>query len=200
MSKKTVILISREYGSGGRKIGQEVAKRLNIPFYDKELIQLAAKESGYDEKLFENTQKQSKGTFSYFLSVYAAGMSPQDISLNDQLFLVTAKTIHEVSNESCVIIGRCADYILRDHPHTLSIFVHADLEDRIKRAKDEYGDDAPDLKQKVLRTDKNRAIYYNFYADQKWGHIGHYDLSLNTSNIDLDTCVDIIVNAVEEIE
>lgn len=199
MSKNTVILISREYGSGGRKIGEKVAERLGIPFYDKELIRKAALESGYDEKLFESTQKQGKGTFSYFLSVYAAGMSPQDISLNDQLFLVTAKTIHEVANESCVIIGRCADYILKDHPHTLSIFVHADLDDRIQRAREDYGDDAPDLRQKVIRTDKNRATYYNFYANQKWGQMDHYDLSLNTSHIDIDTCVDIITKTVEEI-
>jgi len=197
MSDKTVILISREYGSGGRGIGEKLAKELNIPFYDKEVIRLACQESGFDTSLFEDTDKQSKHPISYFLSMYSSTMTPSDLSLNDQVFLVQSKVIRELAQNSCVIIGRCADYILRDYDDVIRIFIHADMEDRIERVIDEYKDEEDNIKEKIRRIDKNRATYYNYYSNRRWGNLDNYDLSLNTSKIDVDTCVDIIKNIVK---
>ena len=197
MSKKTVILISREYGSGGRGIGERLAKELNIPFYDKEVIRLACQESGFDTSLFEHTEQQSQNPFSYLLSMYSATMSASDLSLNDQVFLIQSKVIRDLAKDSCVIIGRCADYILKDHEDVLRIFVHADLEDRIERVIDEYGDNDDNIKAKITRIDKNRATYYNFYSNRRWGDLANYDLSLNTSKVSIDTCVELIKNIVE---
>lgn len=197
MSKKTVILISREYGSGGRGIGEKLAKELNIPFYDKEVIRLACQESGFDVSLFENTEEQTKSPLSYLLSMYYATVSPSELSLNDQVFLIQSKVIRDLAKESCVIIGRCADYILKDHDDVLRIFVHADLEDRIERVIDEYGDEDDNIKSKITRIDKNRATYYNYYSNRRWGDLANYDLSLNTSKVDVDTCVALIKNIVE---
>ena len=197
MSKKTVILISREYGSGGRGIGEKLAKELNIPFYDKEVIRLACQESGFDVSLFENTEEQTKSPLSYLLSMYYATVSPSELSLNDQVFLIQSKVIRDLAKESCVIIGRCADYILKDHDDVLRIFVHADLEDRNERVIDEYGDEDDNIKGKITRIDKNRATYYNYYSNRRWGDLANYDLSLNTSKVDVDTCVALIKNIVE---
>jgi cytidylate kinase len=197
MSKKTVILISREYGSGGRGIGEKLAKELNIPFYDKEVIHLACQESGFDVSLFENTEEQTKSPLSYLLSMYYATVSPSELSLNDQVFLIQTKVIRDLAKESCVIIGRCADYILKDHDDVLRIFVHADLEDRIERVIDEYGDEDDNIKAKITHIDKNRATYYNYYSNRRWGDLANYDLSLNTSKVDVDTCVALIKNIVE---
>ena len=198
MSKKTVILISREYGSGGRGIGEKIAKELNIPFYDKEVIRMACQESGFDVSLFENIEEQSKHPLSYFLSMYSSTMTPSDLSLNDKVFLIQSKVIRDLAKESCVIIGRCADYILRDYDNVLRVFVHADIEDRIARVIDEYKDDDDNIKEKIRRIDKNRATYYNYYSNKRWGNLENYDLSLNTSKVDVDTCVNIIKNIVNK--
>lgn len=196
MSKKNVILISREYGSGGRGIGEKIAKELNIPFYDKEVIRMACQESGFDVSLFENIEEQSKHPLSYFLSMYSATMTPSDLSLNDKVFLVQSKIIRDLAKDSCVIIGRCADYILRDYDNVLRVFIHADMEDRIARVIDEYKDEDDNIKEKIRRIDKNRATYYNYYSNRRWGNLENYDLSLNTSKVDVDTCVDIIKNII----
>lgn len=196
MSKKNVILISREYGSGGRGIGEKIAKELNIPFYDKEVIRMACQESGFDVSLFENIEEQSKHPLSYFLSMYSATMTPSDLSLNDKVFLVQSKVIRDLAKDSCVIIGRCADYILRDYDNVLRVFVHADMEDRIARVIDEYKDEDDNIKEKIRRIDKNRATYYSYYSNRRWGNLENYDLSLNTSKVDVDTCVDIIKNII----
>lgn len=194
MSKKKVILISREFGSGGRNIGKKIAEELNIPFYDKELITLACKESGFDMSLFEQSDKQDKHPISYFLSMYSSTMTPSELSLNDQVFLVQAKVIRDLAKDSCVIIGRCADYILRDREDTLSVFIHADMPDRIARVIDEYKDEDDHIREKISRIDKNRATYYNYYSNRRWGKLSNYDLTLNTSKINEDTCVEIIKN------
>jgi len=197
MSKKTVILISREYGSGGRALGEKLAAVLNIPFYDREIILASCKESGYNMSLFEKADKQSKHPITFFLSMYSSSVSPYDLSLNDQVFLIQSKVIREMAKESCVIIGRCADYILRDDPDILRIFVHAPIEDRIIRVKEEYHDEDSDTEEKIKRIDKNRATYYNYYSNEKWGRLSNYDLSFNTSKIAIDTCVKMISHYIQ---
>lgn len=198
MSKQKVILISREYGSGGREIGEKLAKALKIPFYDRELILRACEESGFDASIFENTESQSQHPFSYFLSMFSTSVSPHDLSLNDQIFLIQGKVIRDVAKDSCVIIGRCADYILRDYPNVIKVFIHAPLEDRIRRVKEEYHDDAEDIKTKISHIDKNRATYYNYYTNKKWGKIDNYDLTINSSKLGIERCVALLQDLIEE--
>lgn len=198
MSKQKVILISREYGSGGREIGEKLAKALKIPFYDRELILRACEESGFDASIFENAESQSQHPFSYFLSMFSTSVSPHDLSLNDQIFLIQGKVIRDVAKDSCVIIGRCADYILRDYPNVIKVFIHAPLEDRIRRVKEEYHDDAEDIKTKISHIDKNRATYYNYYTNKKWGKIDNYDLTINSSKLGIERCVSLLQDLIEE--
>lgn len=198
MSKKKIILISREYGSGGRAIGEKLAQILHIPFYDKELILRACQESGFDPSLFENTEQQSQHPISYFLSMFSSSVSMNELSLNDQVFLIQGKVIREAAKESCVIIGRCADYILRDNPDIIRIFIHAPLKDRMVRVKEEYHDDATDIKTKISRIDKNRATYYNYYTNRRWGKLENYDLTIDSSTFGIDGCVTMIKNLLEE--
>ena len=200
MKKKIVITISRQYGSGGREIGQALSERLNIPFYDKDLIMLAAKESRFDENLFKNEDQEKKNPFSYLLSIYSNAMSHYDLSLNDQVFLIQTKVIREVAKNSCVIIGRVADYILRNEENLFRIYIHAPLDDRIKRSIDEYHDDPDEVSDKINRIDKNRATYYNYYANAKWGNISNYDLTLNSSLLGIEGCIDVIEQAVKLID
>ena len=129
--------------------------------------------------------------------MYSATMTPSDLSLNDQVFLIQSKVIRDLAKNSCVIIGRCADYILRDNENAVKIFIHADLEDRIERVIDEYKDEDDNIKEKIRRIDKNRSTYYNYYSNKRWGNLENYDLSLNTSKIDPDTCVELIKNIVK---
>ncbi|CVH78591.1 cytidylate kinase [Clostridiales bacterium CHKCI006] len=195
MSKSTVIAISRQYGSGGREIGKRLAEKLHIPFYDKELILLAAKESGYDESLFEKLDEENKRPLSYLLSMYSNSMSHYDLSLNDQLFLIQSKVISDLAKESCVIIGRCADYVLRNQVNVLSVFIHAPIADRLARSIDDYHDDPETVSEKIRRVDKNRATYYNYYANEKWGQLTNYDLTMNSSILGIDGCVDVLYEA-----
>lgn len=198
MNNRKVILISREYGSGGRAIGEKLAKELNIPFYDREIILRACQESGFDMSLFENTEQQTKHPVSYFLSMYSSAMSPYDLSINDQVFLIQSKVIRDAAQESCVIIGRCADYILRDDPDIFRIFIHAPLADRVIRATNEYHDEDKDIEEKVRRIDKNRATYYNYYSSRKWGRLENYDLTINTGKINPETAIRMIVGAINK--
>ena len=192
MSNKKVILISREYGSGGRAIGEKLAKDLGIPFYDREIILRSCKESGFDISLFEKTEQQTQHPISYFLSMFSSSISPNDLSLNDQVFLIQSEVIREAAKESCVIIGRFADYILRDQPDILRVFVHAPLQDRMVRIKEDYHDDDGDTKSKVYHIDKNRATYYNYYTNKKWGHLANYDITLDSSKFGIEGCIEII--------
>ena len=129
-----VITIGRQYGSGGRMVGEALAERLGIPMYDKKLIELAAKESGLSEEFIR--QAEQKRTSSFLYGLY---LSSQSLPLADQVFLAESDVIRKVAEESCIIVGRCADYILRDHPRHLRVFVHAPLAERLRRAQTEYG-------------------------------------------------------------
>lgn len=196
----TVFTIGRQFGSGGRQVGQELAERLGIPFYDKELIALSARESGLSESLFASADEKPAGGLFYSLmmgaypataGVFGAG----DMPLNDQLFLIQSKTIKKLAEDGpCVIVGRCADYVLRDYPNMLSIFIHANLEERIKRAIDVYHIPEEKAEDTCLKTDKKRANFYNYYSDQKWGMCRTYHLSIDSSRLGINHCVDLILD------
>lgn len=194
MDKKVIITISRQYGSGGRKVGEMLAERLGIPFYDKELITLAAKESGYAEELFEKADSQATSSLLYSLSLYSSTVGLYDMPLNDKLFIVQSETIRKVAAEgSCIIVGRCADYVLRDNPDAVNIYIHADMNSKMKRAVDDYGQPEDGVVDFIAKTDKRRSTYYNYYTGLKWGRAENYHLTIRTDWVGLDAAVETIM-------
>ena len=195
-----IYTIGREFGSGGYEVGRMLAERLGIKLYDKELLAQAAKSSGFCKEIFENHDEKPTSSFLYSLvmDTYSGGSYSSapflDMPLNHKVFLAQFDTIKKIAEqESCVIVGRCADYALADNPDCLNIFVHAEMEDRISwisKRKDLTENKARDLIQK---TDKQRASYYNYYTCKKWGDSRSYDLCLNTRKISKEACVDMIL-------
>ncbi len=190
--KKTVITISREYGSGGRIIGKKVAEALGISFYDGELLSLVAKESGYTvDFVRQNDQKKTQSL------LYHLYMGSQILPASDMIFIAQSKVIKDLQEkESCVIVGRCADYVLRGRDSVINIFIHAPLLSRTERVKNEYGEKADNYKSYVQKQDKSRIAYYNYFADDAWGKAQTYDLSVN-SDIGIDNAVKLIVDYVK---
>ena len=203
MKSDQIITIGRQFGSGGRYIGRKVADRLGIAFYDKELLAEAAKESGISEQLFENVDEQAVNSILYSLALgaYASAnkLTPlSDISMNDRLFQLQAGIIRRIAQEHpAVIVGRCADYILRDHPHCLNVFIHAPIEARVKRAVQYYGLDPATAKDSILKMDKKRVNYYNYYSSKKWGLANGYHLSLDSDAVGIDGAVQLICDFLE---
>lgn len=186
--KHVVITIGREYGSGGRLIAKKLSEELGITFYDKELIAAVAKKTGFSENFIRDTEHQ-RPTNSFLFDLYTAVQTP---SVPDQVFIAQAKVIKEAAaRESCVIVGRCADYILRGNSSLLTVFVHAPLDERIRRAREEYGVTEANLESYVIRQDKARAAYYNYFANGRWGQSREYELCVN-SHIGIDACVSVI--------
>ena len=195
--EKTIITISRQFGSGGREIGKKLAEQLGIPFYDKELIEIAAKESGMDKELFvEDDSRTSRGFHLLGAIGYSLGgplSTITELSLNDRLFIIQEEVIKTVANKGpCVIVGRCADYVLRDRDDVLNVFVHAEMQDRLHRAIHSYEVDERDIEASVRKIDKRRANYYEYYTDRKWGRAENYDISINSSTFGIDGTVEII--------
>ena len=187
--KNRIITISREFGSGGRTIGKLTAQKLGIPCYDNELIQKIAAESGFDEHYIKEAgEYASGGLFSAALSTRAYGTNNADYLWEIQYKIITQLA----EKESCVIVGRCADYILRDVADCLRVFIHADLEYRAKRIVEEYGEREASPEQRLRDKDKRRAAYHRFYTDMKWGHAQNYDLTLNSGTLGIERCAEII--------
>jgi len=195
---RVVITIGRQYGSGGHEIGRKLAEALNIGFYDKELISLVADRSGFNEEVLrENDEKHNR---SFLYSIVMGTYSGEDsLPLNHKLFLAQFDTIKKLAEEkSCVIIGRCADYALEYNPNCVKVFIHADIETRIKRVIEEYGVDSDKAVDLVKKTDKQRENYYNFYAGRKWGNMENYDLTINSTFTGIDGSVRVIKNLIKE--
>lgn len=200
MSNNTIFTIGRQFGSGGRQVGKRLADELGIPFYDKELVALAAKESGLSEALFANADEKATSSLFYSLvmgnyPLASGALGMTEMPLNDQLFLIQSQTIKKLADKgSCVIVGRCADYILRDYPRLLSVFVHASIESRTKRAVDVYHVEKDKAEDTCLKNDKKRANFYNYYSDRKWGMCRTYDLSIDSGKLGVEGCVKQIIN------
>ena len=196
-----VYTIGREFGSMGLVVGEKLAERLGIKYYDKELLQQAAKDSGFCEEIFENHDEKPTNSFLYSLvmDTYSAGNYAAtpflDMPLNHKVFLAQFDTIRNIAaRESCVIVGRCADYALANNPDVINIFVRADLEDRIKIISKRLDLTENKAKDMILKNDKQRASYYNYYTSKKWGDTSSYDLTINTSKISVDNAVDLILD------
>lgn len=199
MSEHLVITIGREYGSGGREIGKKLAEALGIKFYDKELIRMAAKESGMSQEAFEKVDEIASGSLLYSVVTSTYGASNLlDLPLNDKLFILQANIIKTVAQkEDCIIVGRCADYILKDKVACINLFIHAPLEKRVAHAVANYGLEADKAKQKISKIDKKRATYYNYYTNNKWGKAKNYDLAIDSSVLGIDGTVDFIKQFIE---
>ena len=193
-----VITIARGYGSGGRTIGKMLSKDLNIPFYDRELLRLASDDSGINEELFAKADEKLKKTrlFKIARKAYTGELIPpdgDDFVSNDNLFNYQAKIIKELAEtESCVIVGRCADYILKDCDRVVKVFVHAPLEDCIITLKGMTGKEDKEIEKKIKSIDKHRAEYYEYYTGRRWNNASNYDLCLNSSQLGFQKCVDIV--------
>lgn len=199
METHTVFTIGRQFGSGGRQVGKSLAEKLGIPFYDKELIAISAQDSGLSEALFTNADEKATSSIFYSLvmgnyPMASGALGITEMPLNDQLFLIQSKTIKRLAGEGpCVIVGRCADYILRDVEHVVNIFIHADIENRKERAVRVYAIQENKAEDACLKADKQRANFYNYYSDRKWGMCRTYDLSLDSGKLGIDGCVEQII-------
>jgi cytidylate kinase len=192
MDTKLIVTIGRQFGSGGREIGKKLAAALDISFYDKELITLAAKESGLSKEVFERADERASDGLSH---AFPMGMSPfmgvytpyTDILSGEGLFKIQSDAIRKLADtESCLIVGRCADYILRDNPHCISFFIHDKLENRIRCIAERQHITVDQAKDLIAKTDKSRAAYYDYYTNKTWGMSYSYNFAVDASVLGID--------------
>lgn len=203
MNHKVILTIGRQFGSGGREIGQKLAKALNIAYYDKELIAVAAKESGLCPEVFEQADEQASSGLAYAFTMgfsYMGMYTPyNDILSNDGLFKYQSDAIRKLADEgSCILVGRCADYILRDNPNCLSFFIHSTMENRLQRIIESQDLTVEQAKELLIKTDKSRAAYYNYYTNRTWGAASSYNFSIDVSVLGIDETVSFIKQFVEK--
>nr|WP_330391953.1 cytidylate kinase-like family protein [Acetitomaculum ruminis] len=194
----SIITIGRQYGSQGHAIGEKLAKELGIPFYDKEILAKASKESGICQELFEQNDERASSSFFYSLVMdnsylgYGAN-SNWEMHLGQKIFLAQFDSIKDIATKgACVIVGRCSDYVLEGYDNLVSVFIHADLEYRTKVVMEREGLSEKKALEHVMRTDKERRSYYNYYTNNRWGDLNNYHLTIDSSIAGIDGCVDII--------
>lgn len=198
-----VITISRQYGSGGRVVGEKLAKELGIAFYDNELITRAAKESGFAEAAFARAEEKATNSLLYSIAMGMNAYGNQDfgfssLSLDDKIFLAQPNIIRKVAEEGpCVIVGRCADYVLKERTDVVHVFVHAGLDFRIKRATQLYGISTEKAGEQVMKYDKRRSNYYNYHTSEKWGTLFNYDIAVRTDMGGIDHAVKVVKTFLE---
>lgn len=199
----TIITIGREFGSAGREIGYVVAKELGIKLYDKEMLNRAAQESGICQELFESHDEKPTNSFLYSLVMdtysmgYSAG-SYTDMPINHKVFLAQFDAIKKIASEGpCILVGRCADYALEDNENVLTLFIHANLETRIRRIARIYDLTDAKAKEMIVKTDKKRASYYNYYTNKKWGDVDSYQMALDSSVMGINGTAEAILKLVE---
>ena len=203
MHENYIINIGRQYGSGGKTIGEKLAKRLGIKLYDKELIMLSARESGFCEECFEQCDEQKgvlRALFGYFRAPFVGNYSNCDSPLSGEtLFRIQSDVIRQVAErESCIFVGRCADYILRENPRAVNIFLTADLKDRIRRITTRTGCTEEEAATQLEAMDRQRARYYNYYTSRTWGEAATYHLTINSSALGEEATADLIIDFVEK--
>ena len=206
MAKKIIITIARQYGSGGREIGEKVAELLNIPLFDKQLITDAASKGNLSEEVIKKTDETAANSLLYTLAMGSNVVGTTmhfgyKMPINDKLFVLQAEVIKEYAkNGSCVIIGRCSDYVLRDEENVFRLFIYGDLEHRKARVAERH----PEIKSSQIvdvinKTDRRRASYYNFYTGNKWGKYDNYDMAINSSTLGIMGTAKIIARCAEKL-
>ena len=195
MKDKYVINIGRQLGSGGREIGRKLAEKLDISFYDRKLIDLASEESGLTKEIFEQADEKASQTrlgafFTMRYPFIGDGTAPSNFLSNDTLFKIQSDVIRDLAEEkSCIFVGRCADYILRNHENSLNIFISASHEERVKRLSKRHDISSDEAEEMMIKTDKGRAQYYNYYSYNTWGAAETYDLCIDSSLFGIDRTV-----------
>ena len=188
-----IITISREYGSGGRVVGEALAKELDIPFYDRDLVKMISDESGISEKFIDGADLNREESL-----MYAGYDVNSSVPLTNVVFQAEAAIINKLADKgNCIIVGRCADYVLRERNNVLNVFIYASIDNRIERISKLYGDDMKNAKAFIQRYDKDRAAYYDYYTDKKWGSMKSYHLCVN-SDMGIRNCVEIVKLAYEK--
>ncbi len=202
----TIITIGRQFGSAGREIGKLVADNYGIPFYDKDLLTRAAKESGFCEEMIEVHDERPTSSFLYNLvmDTYSFGYNTSsfvDMPISHKIFLAQFDTIKKIAAEGpCVIVGRCADYALTDYSNVLNLFIYGEMDARVKRICERFDLSEQKAKDMILKKDKQRQSYYNYYSSKKWGKADSYDLCINSSLFGIEGTKDLIIQAVEDLE
>jgi len=205
MNENFVITIGRQIGSGGHQIGNEIAKYFNIDFYDKELIQAVSKETGLAKEIFdEMDEKKTHSIFSNFLGLQNSVMMDQfylcdNYLSNETLFKIQSEVIRKLADQkSCVFVGRCADYVLKDYPRIVTIFITADFEDRIKRIMERENLSTEKAKEYLKKMEKRRADYYNYFSNKQWGAAASYQLCINSSALGVEKTVDYLIEFIKQ--
>ncbi len=206
MAERYTVTISRQFGSCGRAVGKEVAKKLGIPFYDRELISLAAKESGISEKIFRNMDEKPTNSLLYSLAVGAYALDNQympwsdaAMPLCDQVYLAQTDLIKKLADEGpCVFIGRCSDYVLKDRANTFSIFITDTEQNRVAQIMKDYNITEQKARDMITKTDKKRANYYSFHTNRTWSKGDNYDLCIRTSDLGIEGTAEMIIAFVEK--
>ncbi|MBQ8555078.1 MAG: cytidylate kinase-like family protein [Clostridia bacterium] len=203
MATNYVITIGRQFGSGGRYVGRLLAEKLGVPFYDKELLSEASKQSGICEEIFEDHDEKPTRSllFSLVTGMQTHGDASSfymDMPLNHKIFMAQFDAIRKIAGDGpCVIVGRCADYVLREDPNAVSVFIKADMKSKIERAVKYYGVEEGKAEDRIRKADKQRASYYNYYATATWGDVNNYDLIVDTGMLGVEGAVDLIVKFLE---
>ena len=206
MKDHLIITISRTYGAGGCEIGQSIAEKLGIAYYDKAAIINRAIEQGHDPEIFQSLDDQLNGSFLYNLAmgIYTTAASANrrentaEFSKNERLYRIQSEIVQQVAEEGpCVIIGSCGDYVLRDYPNCFKVFFHAPMESRIRRLTEQYGNPADGIGERLDRADRQRAYFYNYHTGRRWGATKNYHLSADTSMFSAEDLVELICFAIE---
>ena len=204
MKDKVIVTIARQYGSGGREIGERLAEELGCKKYGRELVTMCAKETNLSEKVLEEADERPASSLLYtlvtghFMSAgNGAGASGFHVPINDKLFIAQSDIIRRLADEdSCVFVGRCADYVLRERENVIKVFIHGDIDCRKKRVAERHGISEVEAAEMIAKTDKKRASYYNFYTGGKWGKLENYSLSVNSSLLGIEGTVKLIADFV----
>lgn len=200
-----VVTIGRHYGSGGKEIGRKVAEALGVTFYDEELVTMAAEQSNIDKSVLNHVDEKATGSLLYSLVMGGGlrGLSAPlyyEMPINDKLFIAQSDVIKRLAaQDSCVIVGRCADYVLEHtNAKTLKVFLYADMEYKISRIQTLYSLDRKTAIERINKTERQRKSYYNYYSDKEWGNMSSYDLCLNVAEIGIENSVEIICRCAEK--
>ncbi len=208
MSDRIIVTIARQFGSGGHAVGQLVANNFGMVYHDKSLIEKAAQKLGVSEEMLKSADEMATPSFLYSIAtgnydVYplSINFAPYEMPINDKLFNLQADIIREEAEKnSCIFVGRCADYILNGKPRLLKIFIYADMDSRVKRVSEHYGISEQDARVLIYKTDKKRANYYNYYTSLKWGKSDNYNLMLDTGKIGVEGAAKIIGEYIKLLE
>lgn len=203
MISNQIVTISREYGSGGRIVGKELAKAMDVPYYDREILNKVAEESGFSRELMEEDERKAGKGFFYNLSMaFGSGSSGDYTSINEKFFLAQFDYVQKMAKEekSFVIVGRCADYILREFNNVTNVYIYGDTEDKIKRAVEKYGQTEEEAEEIMKSADKARANYYHYHTGRKWGDPHNYNLCIGSGRVREEKIANIILEYIENRE